>query len=172
MHCFTNNSPALPKGYISFSELKGFIEHYVEVFIVIALCLGYVSYVSKEELMKYEVFDSPRKSDFMYVDYLAIDPQTEHKFRYVPLKIIDVNDDGITFKVGNIAHSAPVSPTKHAKFDRAVLLRNYYRKDNLFLSHDQIEALISSGAIYNARRPRNIYISGWIVLPLHEAFVE
>lgn len=47
---------------------------------------------------------------------------------------------------------------QHAKFDKALLLSNDYRVNNLVLSKEQVDDLVSNGAIYDARRPRNIYI--------------
>lgn len=42
---------------------------------------------------------------------------------------------------------------QHAKFDKALLLSNDYRVDNLVLSKEQVDELASNGAIYDARRP-------------------
>jgi len=36
------------------------------------------------------------------------------------------------------------------------------------LSKTKVNDLVTSGAIYDARRPRNIYINGWMVLHLNE----
>jgi hypothetical protein len=88
------------------------------------------------------------------------------------LKLLSITGGHYKFKVGNIAHSTPVSPAEHAKFDKALLLRNYYRKNELVLTRKAINELVRSGAIYDARRPRNIYISGWMVLSLDELRVN
>ena len=71
----------------------------------------------------------------------------------------------MTFKVGNLAHSSEVSPTEHVKVDKP-MLGNCYRENTLNLSKDKIADLYSSGVIYDTRRPRNIYIDGWIVTSL------
>ena len=55
---------------------------------------------------------------------------------------------------------------------KPALLKNYYKADNLFLPFNEIDALIESGAIYNARRPQNVYIGGWIVIHEHEIMDE
>ncbi|WP_390383344.1 hypothetical protein [Alteromonas sp. MTD1] len=47
-------------------------------------------------------------------------------------------------------------------------MRNYYRPDTLVVSKARLGTLVSSGAIYDARRPRNIYINGWMVLHVSE----
>ena len=36
------------------------------------------------------------------------------------------------------------------------------------MSKARLEGLVLSGAIYDARRPRNIYINGWMVLHFSE----
>lgn len=38
----------------------------------------------------------------------------------------------------------------------------------MIVSKARLDALVSSGAIYDARRPRNIYINGWMVLHVSE----
>jgi len=38
----------------------------------------------------------------------------------------------------------------------------------LCLAKKKVNDLVTSGAIYDARRPRNIYINGWMVLHLNE----
>jgi hypothetical protein len=73
----------------------------------------------------------------------------------------------VTFKIGNIAHSTPVSPSQHMKFDSA-MHRNFYRATTLSLSKSKVSVLYNSGVIYDARRPRNIFIDGLGVLTLAE----
>ena len=73
----------------------------------------------------------------------------------------------LAFKVGNVAQTKRLSPTKHVKADRA-LHKNYYRKEILELSFAQIAELYESSAIYAAVRPRNIFINGWVVMDLSE----
>lgn len=154
--------------YFTFNDFKRLLLEHIEIIVLLTFLLGYVSYVNYEKTLKYVVFASPQKSDFFYVDYLALNSQSDRYFRYIPMKVLKVDDKGIVFKVGNIAHSTPVSPGQHAKLDKAVLMRNYYKADNLFLSFSEIEKLIETGAIYNARRPQNVYIDGWIVIHEHE----
>ncbi|MDM7860965.1 hypothetical protein QTP81_10185 [Alteromonas sp. ASW11-36] len=153
-------------------SLKKLVTDHAEAIGFIAIVIAYFAYSQYQQTLKYEVFDNPRKSDFYYVDYLAIDKSSDRRFRYIPLKVLSVEPNGIRFKVGNIAHTTPVSPREHAKLDRAVLLRNYFKQHELFLSFTDIEHLISSNAIYDARRPENIYIDGWIVLHKHEMYID
>ncbi|MDB2331697.1 hypothetical protein N9V74_08340 [Alteromonas sp.] len=151
--------------------IDGFKAH-IEIVLIVFAAMFYISTHIIEVNEKERVLAAPQVNDFFYIDYRAIDSESDMRFRYVPLKLLNINDGHYTFKVGNIAHSTPVSPAEHAKFDKALLLRNYYRKDELVLTQDAINAFVRSGAIYNARRPRNIYISGWMVLTLDELRVH
>jgi len=47
-------------------------------------------------------------------------------------------------------------------------MRSYYRVDALIMSKARLEGVVLSDAIYNARRPSNIYINGWMVLHVSE----
>lgn len=148
------------------------IKAHIEIVLIVFTAMFYISTHIIEVNEKERVLAAPQVNDFFYIDYRAIDSESDMRFRYVPLKLLNINDGHYTFKVGNIAHSTPVSPAEHAKFDKALLLRNYYRKDELVLTQDEINVFVRSGAIYNARRPRNIYISGWMVLTLDELRVH
>ncbi|BFT31570.1 hypothetical protein D210916BOD24_27460 [Alteromonas sp. D210916BOD_24] len=136
------------------------------------IALFFITNAFIESNEKERVLTNPKKNDFFYIDYRAIDPSSDARFRYVPMKVLDIDGDIFTFKVGNIAHTTQVSPGQHAKFDKALLLRNYYRVDNLVLNRVQVNELVSNGAIYDARRPRNIYINGWMVLHTNELVPE
>lgn len=159
-------------GFFTLKELHAFVLEHMEVFLLIALFIGYQLYQNKEQEMVAAIVESPRQSDFLYVDYFAIAPDSNPQHRYIPLKVLAVNDETVRLKVGNIAHSTPVSPREHAKFDKAMSLRNYYRQGELSLSLTKIRQLYRSGVIYNARRPNSIYIDGWIVIPKHEIYLE
>ncbi|GGF55658.1 hypothetical protein GCM10011338_04910 [Alteromonas lipolytica] len=74
--------------------------------------------------------------------------------------------------VGNIGYDEPVSPETHVKFDRPLLLRNYYRQNRLQFSRKELMSMYKRGVIYDARRPKNVYINGWIVIKLSEIYTE
>ena len=152
------------------ARLKKALHTYIEIVLLVCLCIAFVGYHWQAESTFQSVVAEPRKSDFFYIDYRALDPSSDARFRYVPMKVLSVDEQGIVFKVGNIAHTKPVSPREHAKFDRAMLMRNYYRTGERFISHQKIDSLVGSGAIYTAARPKNVYISGWIVIAEHEIF--
>ena len=164
--------PCRATGFIGVEKLNHSIKEHAEIFAFLLCVMVYVSYSMYEKRVTQQVLDNLQINDFVFVDYHAIDPTSNHRFRFIPMRIIDIDEHGATFKVGNIAHTTPVSPWNHVKFNRAYVLRNFYRSEPLFLPHSKIDALRASEAIYNARRPRNIYIDGWAVMQAHEVKAE
>lgn len=150
-------------GFYSFSSVIEWLFEHIEIFVILFIVTLFHLVSAQHQYLTQTIVEHPRKNDFFYVDYLAIDEHSDFRFRYIPMKVIAVNDDTVRFKVGNIAHSNPVSPRQHAQFDSA-MQRNYYRADRLELTRSKIQQLLDSGSIYAARRPDNIYIDGWIVL--------
>ena len=65
---------------------------------------------------------APKINDFYFVDYYSIEPSSDVRYRYVPLKITSIDGELITFKVGDLAYSKEVSITQHVKFDMAIKL--------------------------------------------------
>tara|TARA_Y100001001_G_scaffold148214_1_gene156968 strand:- start:224 stop:700 length:477 start_codon:yes stop_codon:yes gene_type:complete len=136
------------------------------------LILCYLIYGQYQQSVVSEIVAKPRQSDFLFVDYHALNSSSDAKYRFVPLKVIRADAQNITVAVGNIGYSEPVSPEKHVQFDRPLLLRNYYRQSRLQLSRTELISMYRSGIIYDARGPRNIYISGWSVIRLSEVYTE
>ena len=167
-----NNNPIYLQGNFKLEPFTALLKQHAELVCFALIAFFFIGNAFIENSEKERVLANPKKNDFFYIDYRAIDPSSDARFRYVPLKLLKVSNDTLTFKVGNIAHTTPVSPSQHAKFDKALLLRNYYRVDNLVLNKAKINELAASGAIYDARRPRNIYINGWMVLHLNELVPE
>jgi hypothetical protein len=156
-------------GYISppsFSQIKRFVEWNGENFewvLVVLLCAGLMLSSWHDNKITKMVVQKPLRNDFFFVDYFAIDDNSDARYRYVPMRVIAVKENSLVFKVGNMGQTKRLSPTKHVKSDRA-LHKNYYRKDTLELSLLQIAELYTSNAIYAAVRPRNIFINGWVVM--------
>ena len=160
-------NPAKSHGFLSLTALaEWFIEH-IEITVFVLCVLGYQYYEFQRMEHANEIIQQPQKYDFLFVDYFALDKSSDPKHRYVPLKVMAIDQQNVTFKIGNIAHSTPVSPSEHMKFDNA-MRRNFYRLSTLSLSKSEIAELFNSGVIYDARRPTNIYINGWVVLTLAE----
>ena len=156
-------------GYLSqpsFTQIKRFVEWNGENFewvLVVLLCAGLMLSSLHDNKITKMVVEQPQRNDFFFVDYFAIDDDSDAKYRYVPLRVMEVKGHSLVFKVGNVAQTKRLSPTKHVKADRAMHKR-YYRKETLELSLAQIADLYQSNAIYAAVRPRNIFINGWVVM--------
>ena len=165
---FYTATPYQLSGYFTFKPAFQFIKEHVEFFGLGVVLFGFYLSSFHQSIATEQVLNAPQKNDFFYVDYFGLNSESDPRHRYVPLKVLAVSKEEIRFKVGNIAHATPVSPREHAKFDKAVLNHNYYRQKELVLSHETIDELVNNGTIYAARRPKNIYIDGWIVLTLKE----
>ncbi|MCC2614635.1 hypothetical protein LJ739_00085 [Aestuariibacter halophilus] len=160
--------PGQNAGFVSFDQVRTVLWEHIEVILLLTFLIAYPFYAQREDAMVANIIDNPRQSDFFYADYFALNPDSDAKHRFIPMKVTKVTDAGVWLKVGNIAHSTAVSPREHAKFDKAITLRNYYRKDPLFLTHQAVREHFDSGIIYNARRPKTLFIDGWIVIPRSE----
>lgn len=154
--------------HVNLSRLWSVGQQYIELVLISLFSLLYLSFQWQSDTEFETIVSAPQKSDFFYIDYRALDSSSDARFRYVPMKVLSVSEEGIQVRVGNIAHTKPVSPREHAKFDRAMLMRNYYRQGERFIAYETLKNLVNSGAIYAAKRPRNVYIGGWIVLAEHE----
>lgn len=160
-------------GYLtppSFAQIKRFIEWNGENFewvLVGVLCVGLMLSSWHDNRVTKMVVEQPQRNDFFFVDYFAIDDNSDAKYRYIPMRVMEVKENSLVFKVGNVGQTKKLSPSKHVQSDRA-MHTYYYRKDTLELSLEQISELFESHAIYAAVRPRNIYINGWIVMKLSE----
>jgi hypothetical protein len=154
----------------SYASVKRFVEWNGENFewvLVVLLCAGLILSSWHDNKITKMVVEQPQRNDFFFVDYFAIDDESDAKYRYVPLRVMEVKGSSLVFKVGNVAQTKRLSPTKHVKADRAMHKR-YYRKETLELSNVQVAELYKSNAIYAAVRPRNIFINGWVVMNQNE----
>lgn len=159
--------PSKIKGFLSFSSLGEWCIEHIEIVALVICLIGYQYFAYQRAQMAKTIILNPQMNDFFFVDYFALDKKSDPKYRFIPIKVLDVSQDNVTFKIGNIAHTTEVSPRDHMKFDQA-MQNNFYRVGTLSLSKEKINELLKSGIIYNARRPKNIYIDGWIALTLSE----
>lgn len=143
-----------------------------ELSAVGCLIVCYLLYWQYQQSVVTNIVAHPRQSDFLFVDYYALNKSSDAKYRFIPLKVIATDAQNITVAVGNIGYSEPVSPETHVKFDRPLLLRNYYRQNHLRVSREELMSMYNRGVIYDARRPENIYINGWIVINFSEVYTE
>ncbi|MCC2608192.1 hypothetical protein [Planctobacterium marinum] len=140
-------------------------------FLVIALILlvywGITEYLHSQRM---EIAQQPLVNDFYLVDYYRINPASDYKFRYVPLRVTNISATQLSFVRGNYGHNKPASMDKHVQFD-AVLNYNYFNKESLQVSRAEFNQWVDEGIVYDASRPEGIYINGWIVLRPMEAVI-
>lgn len=148
------------------------IKLYDDILVIAGLLIGYLLFLQYQAWQAQALIHELRKSDFVFIDYQAIDPDSDKRFRYIPMKVLNSGEQTITFKVGNIAFTKPVSPRTHMQFDRPLLLRNFYRDGTLTVATEKIVDWFEQGTIYDVRRPDSIYIDGWIVIPEHEMYFD
>lgn len=138
-----------------------------DLFFVLMIFALYFVYQNYQLQTRMQLAIAPQVNDFYFVDYHQIEPSSDAKFRYLPLKILAVSDNEIHFKVGNIGHEKAVPISTQVKFD-APMRRNYYRAEELLVSREVLASWLESGIIYDIARPQNIYINGWIVMKLSD----
>ena len=148
------------------------IKLYNDILVIAGLLLAYLLYLQYQSWQAQALIHELRKSDFVFIDYQAIDPESVKRFRYIPMKVLDTGEENITFKVGNIAFTKPVSPRTHMQFDRPLLLRNFYRDGTLSIASEKVVDWFEQGIIYDVRRPKSIYIDGWIVIHERERYFD
>ncbi|MGJ8679758.1 hypothetical protein [Paraglaciecola sp.] len=156
---------------LKFDWIRHILSIYSDLIAVILLVTVYLSYNHYQHQSRMELIHQPKVNDFYFIDYHAVNKSSNVKYRYVPIKILSINQDTIEFKLGNIAHTTPISGNDHVKFD-APMRRNYYRKDNLIVPRQTILEWVDTGILYDIARPRNVYINGSIVMPLRDLIPE
>ncbi|GAB5382703.1 MAG: hypothetical protein Alis3KO_39950 [Aliiglaciecola sp.] len=165
-HGFTNLD--MP-GWLS--SAKVFFRNFYELLLTIAFVFIYTVYIDYQHDQRMALISEPAVNDFYFVDYYQIDPKSDHQFRYLPIRVMSIEGQQVTFKVGNIGHSEKVSITKHVKLD-AAMHRNFYRLEKLQLSRQQLQSMAEQDIIYDIARPENIFVNGWVVMELHELIVD
>jgi hypothetical protein len=165
-----NISLANPLSEQRTQKVVDFVHMYVELLFLIAFLIVFQVYNVFDRQRVDWLIENLRKSDFIYLDYTSIDSTSDGRYKYIPMKVLDVSEQEVTFKVGNLGYTKPVSPRAHAKNDNAVSVVNYYLKKELVLTRSEIAELYITGDIYDAQRPKNIYISGWVVIERHEVY--
>ncbi|WJG09066.1 hypothetical protein [Aliiglaciecola sp. LCG003] len=143
------------------------IQIWSDLILVMLLLLLYFAYGEYQHQNRMQLINEPKINDFYFVDYHLIEPASDVRFRYIPLKVSSIDGDLITFKLGNIGHSTQVSATEHVKYDMA-LKRIFFRPDDLVVSRQTIFNWADEGIIYDIARPTNIFINGWIVMNLSD----
>lgn len=164
------NTSHLSTGWLSGIKTRASL--HIELLLAAVLIAGYFCWQSYDKQTAADIATDLRKSDFVFIDYQAIDPQTDPRVRYIPLKVTGVSADQITFKVGRIGYKDPVPAREHVEFDRPVLMKDFYRQKPLTLTQQQISDFYDQGIVYDAKRPVTVYVDGWIVIEEWERYQE
>lgn len=113
----------------------------------------------------------PKVDDFYFADMRELKQDTDLKYAYTSLRVIEVDGEQLLLRVGNIYHNQQVSPWRHFKAD-AAMQRSFYSRYTLSLTAETLRKLSEQGTIYAMRRPENLSSDGWIVLPGAEPGAE
>ena len=147
--------------------LVRFFVGFPDILLISLLLLGAYWLTQQQHQQRMALFHQPLINDFYFVDYYQIDPASDAKFRYLPLKVTDINTDGIAYVRGNKGFNKAVSVTKQVQFD-APMNRNYFASKPQRVSYQTLQDWFQRGIIYDIARPESFYINGWIVLSRHE----
>lgn len=110
------------------------------------------------------MLSQPKVDDFYFADMRELKTNTDFKYPYTSLRVIELSGEQLLLRVGNIYHNKPVSPWRHFKAD-AAMQRGFYSRYTLSLTVETLRSLYEQGTIYAMRRPENLSVDGWIVLP-------
>lgn len=140
---------------------------------LLMLIIGYQwQTYQKQQSHTHSLLTSPQVNDFYFVDYRRLNPDSHPKYRYTAMKVIEVNDQTVTFRKSTLSSSRQVPARAHIKADRA-MINGYFSKVTVTLKHSELLPLYNQEVIYEVRRPHKLKIDGWIVMspPKPEAFV-
>lgn len=120
--------------------------------IIGALLLLWWLFSNWQHNQRMQIAKAPLVNDFVLVDYYQIDPTSDQRFRYLPLRITQIDKDNISFKYSNYGHDKPVAIDKHVKFD-AVMNYNYFNPEVQVVTRKVFSSWVEEGVIYDAARP-------------------
>ena len=78
------------------------VKAHVTTSLLILGCVVYGVMEYRAEQESQRVYETMQQNDFLFVDYYQINPASDPIYRYIPLKVLRLNEDTIVFKVGNI----------------------------------------------------------------------
>lgn len=139
------------------------ISNTYEFFLIGLIVVAYVSVSGFQQQTRLGLLAEPKVNDFYFVDYHQIDCSSNAFFRYLPMKVVSVDADTITFRPGNVGHSKQVDISSHVKFDAAVRY-NFFKDELLTIRRSEVNWWAEQGILYDIARPERIYINGWIAL--------
>ncbi|GGF55653.1 hypothetical protein GCM10011338_04900 [Alteromonas lipolytica] len=67
------------------------------------LIVCYLLYEEYQQSIVTDIIESPRQSDFLFVDYYSLNKASDAKYRFVPLKVVAAGAQNITWPLGILA---------------------------------------------------------------------
>lgn len=83
--------------------------------------------------------ESPAVNDIYSVDFTEIFTETDPKFKYGTLKVVDVKPDGIEVQAGEMAYDAKSGVRKDVREGKANA-QGYYSVDPFFMSKQYVRS--------------------------------
>jgi hypothetical protein len=146
-----------------------FIKSLSDLWIIAIAFTVYVTWNEAKHQQRLTLVEQPLINDLYLVDFLQIDRATDAQFRFLLLKVTDIDSNGIRFVTSNHKHSSPVEVADAVKFDVQLLVKNYFNEQTYTVSHDTFLSWADKGIIYDIDRPDGLYIRGSLVLRPDEA---
>lgn len=140
-----------------------------DLWIIALLFAGYVAWNEMQHQQRLTLVEKPLINDFYLVDFFQVNNSSDARFRYLLLKITDIDSSHIEFVVSNYRHSKPIEVAELARFDVQLLVHNYFNKRSYIVSRETFLSWADKEVIYDIDRPDGLYIKGSLVLRQEEA---
>jgi hypothetical protein len=78
-------------GFIGIEKFKNIVKEHAEIFVLFLISLVYITYGHHEKQVIQKVLDNPRINDFFYIDHVSIDEKSDQRFRYIPMRVMNID---------------------------------------------------------------------------------
>ncbi len=146
-----------------------FLKSLSDLWIIGLLSAVYITWNDVQHQQRLTLVEQPLINDLYLVDFFQINNSSNAEFRYLLLKIKDVDSSHVEFVVSNYGHSKPIEVAEAVKFDVQVLVYNYFNNRTYTVSRQTFSSWAKKGIIYDIARPEGLYIEGSLVLRPKEA---
>ena len=79
---------------------------------------GVMDYRAEQESQR--VYATMQRNDFLFVDYYQINPASDPIYRYIPLKVVRMNEDTVVLRLETSLILRRFLPRKHVQYDAAM----------------------------------------------------
>jgi hypothetical protein len=123
-----------------------------QTIVTIFLMILFFAYNEYQHQSRMQLINEPMVNDFYFVDYYLIEPSSDAKFRFVPLKVTSIDSELVTSKVGNLGYTEKVVIYEHVEFDMAIKIS--ILKIYIVVSYQTLSSWDGTGIIYDIARPK------------------